>query len=143
MHLRITSYNVCYTKLLRYRLKCTCNNYGNSQIKHIAFHNKRLKFINYFHTKKVKLNSNYLYVITSYSIHYTKLYDTLADNREIEAEHLILDDSQNLESLIMEELTLREYNLRLVKRLLDKYDNKPKLVADKLDIGVATIYRIV
>ncbi len=67
---------------------------------------------------------------------------TLADNREIEAEHLILDDSQNLESLIMEELTLREYNLRLVKRLLEKYDNKPKVVAEKLDIGVATIYRM-
>ncbi len=67
---------------------------------------------------------------------------TLADNKEIEAEHLLLDDAENLESLIMEEMTLREYNLRLVKRLLEKYDNKAKIVADKLDIGVATIYRM-
>ena len=67
---------------------------------------------------------------------------TLADEREIEAGHLLLDDPENLESLYSDGMTLREYNLRLVNKLLEKYDNKPKLVADKLDIGVATIYRM-
>ncbi|WP_321997344.1 sigma-54 dependent transcriptional regulator [Draconibacterium orientale] len=67
---------------------------------------------------------------------------TLADEKEITAEHLLLEDAENIEGLLTEELTLREYNLRLVKRMLDKYDNKPKMVADKLDIGVATIYRM-
>lgn len=67
---------------------------------------------------------------------------TLADDHEIEAGHLLLDDPENLESLYSDGMTLREYNLRLVKKLLEKYDNKPKLVADKLDIGVATIYRM-
>lgn len=71
-----------------------------------------------------------------------ELAATLADGSEIEAEHLLLDDPSDLESLFTENMTLREYNLRLVKKLLDKYDNKPKVVADKLDIGVATIYRM-
>jgi two-component system, NtrC family, response regulator AtoC len=67
---------------------------------------------------------------------------TLADSTEIEAEHLLLDAPQNLENLFSQNMTLREYNLKLVKTMLEKYDNKPKLVADRLDIGVATIYRM-
>ncbi|WP_297099482.1 sigma-54 dependent transcriptional regulator [uncultured Draconibacterium sp.] len=71
-----------------------------------------------------------------------ELAATLADDKEITADHLLLEDAENIEGLLTEELTLREYNLRLVKRMLEKYDNKPKVVADKLDIGVATIYRM-
>jgi len=67
---------------------------------------------------------------------------TLADGPEIEDEHLILDDSGSFEDIFSEGLSLREYNLRIVKKLLDKYDNKPKIVADKLQVGVATIYRM-
>ncbi len=33
------------------------------------------------------------------------------------------------------EMSLREYNIRIVKKYLDKYSNNYKLVADKLDIG--------
>ena len=71
-----------------------------------------------------------------------ELAATLADEKEINADHLLLEDAENIAGLLTEELTLREYNLRLVKRMLEKYDNKPKVVADKLDIGVATIYRM-
>nr|WP_320023559.1 sigma-54 dependent transcriptional regulator [uncultured Draconibacterium sp.] len=71
-----------------------------------------------------------------------ELAATLADEKEITADHLLLEDAENIAGLFTEELTLREYNLRLVKRMLEKYDNKPKVVADKLDIGVATIYRM-
>ena len=71
-----------------------------------------------------------------------ELAATLADEKEITADHLLLEDAENIAGLFTEELTLREYNLRLVKRMLEKYDNKPKAVADKLDIGVATIYRM-
>jgi len=71
-----------------------------------------------------------------------ELAATLADEKEITADHLLLEDAENIAGLFTEELTLREYNLRLVKRMLEKYDNKPKVVADKLDIGIATIYRM-
>jgi len=39
-------------------------------------------------------------------------------------------------------MSLREYNIRVVKKYLEKYDNNMKLVAEKLDIGIATIYRM-
>ncbi len=67
---------------------------------------------------------------------------TLADGDEIKASHILLDNPADLEDLFAENMTLREYNLKLVKKLLEKYDNKPKVVAAKLDIGVATIYRM-
>lgn len=68
---------------------------------------------------------------------------TMADGANIEDEHLILDDSESFEDLFSHELSLREYNLRIVKKLLQRYDNKPKIVADKLQVGVATIYRMI
>lgn len=41
-----------------------------------------------------------------------------------------------------EELTLKEYNQRIVKHYLKTYDDDIKLVAQKLDIGQSTIYRM-
>jgi DNA-binding NtrC family response regulator len=41
----------------------------------------------------------------------------------------------------MEDLTLREYNFRLIRHLLNKYDNNVIKVARKLDIGKSTLYR--
>lgn len=67
---------------------------------------------------------------------------TMADGNEIEEHHLIVVDSDSFEDFFQEELSLREYNLRIVQKLLAKYDNKPKIVADKLQVGVATIYRM-
>ena len=67
---------------------------------------------------------------------------TLADDSEIGEEHLILTDSDGFGDLFTEEVSLREYNLRIVKKLMEKYDNKPKVVAEKLEVGVATIYRM-
>ncbi|PWL29848.1 sigma-54 dependent transcriptional regulator [uncultured Roseivirga sp.] len=41
-----------------------------------------------------------------------------------------------------EEMTLKEYNQRIVKHYLKTYDDDIKLVAQKLDIGQSTIYRM-
>jgi DNA-binding NtrC family response regulator len=68
---------------------------------------------------------------------------TLADQDKITADHIVLGSGQDLlNNLGREELSLREYDIRIVKKFLDKYDNNIKLVADKLDLGVATIYRM-
>jgi len=67
---------------------------------------------------------------------------TLSDNDEITGENIYLGNSAQIEETINKELSLREYNIRIVKRYLEKYNNNIKLVADKLDIGVATIYRM-
>ncbi len=68
---------------------------------------------------------------------------TLADQNEITADHIVLGRGQDLlNNIIHEELSLREYDIRIVKKFLDKYENNIKLVAEKLDLGVATIYRM-
>jgi DNA-binding NtrC family response regulator len=68
---------------------------------------------------------------------------TLAEHNEIAAEHIVLGRGQNLlDDLFSKELSLREYDIRIVRKFLEKYDNNIKLVAEKLDLGVATIYRM-
>jgi len=68
---------------------------------------------------------------------------TLADQNEITADHIVLGTVHDvLSDLLTEELNLREYDIRIVKKFLAKYDNNIKLTAEKLDIGVATIYRM-
>lgn len=68
---------------------------------------------------------------------------TLCDLNEIGAEHITLSSGQDLGTgLTDQEMSLREYDIHIVKSYLKKYDNNTKLVAEKLDIGVATIYRM-
>ena len=43
--------------------------------------------------------------------------------------------------MTLEELTLKEYNFKIINHLLEKYDNNVLKVAKKLDIGKSTIYR--
>jgi transcriptional regulator with PAS, ATPase and Fis domain len=40
-------------------------------------------------------------------------------------------------------MSLREYTDRIIDLYLKRYDNNIKLVAEKLDIGVSTIYRMI
>ncbi len=67
---------------------------------------------------------------------------TLSDDEEIGSDNIILGNEALLEDSITNEMSLREYNIQIVKKYLERYDNNTKLVADKLDIGVATIYRM-
>lgn len=68
---------------------------------------------------------------------------TLADKEEITSDHILLGRGQDLlDDLFSRDLSLREYDLLIVKKYLGKYDNNIKLVSEKLDIGVATIYRM-
>lgn len=67
---------------------------------------------------------------------------TLADDLEISEEHIILNSNNSLSSVQNEELTMREYEMMILQSYLQKYNNNAKLVAEKLDIGVATVYRM-
>jgi DNA-binding NtrC family response regulator len=53
---------------------------------------------------------------------------------------LTLENDQ--ENLFNQELTLKEYNIRIIQRFLQKYDQNIPVVAEKLDIGKSTIYRM-
>lgn len=67
---------------------------------------------------------------------------TLSDSNEIIEDNIIFSGQNMMDDLLSEELTMREYSINIVRKFLEKYDNNTKLVAEKLDIGVATIYRM-
>lgn len=67
---------------------------------------------------------------------------TLADTKEIDTNNIMLNPPNSVSDLLYDGLSLREYDLRVVNSYLQKYNNNTKLVAEKLDISVATIYRM-
>lgn len=60
----------------------------------------------------------------------------------IHPEDIVLASFDALPEVIAEDLTMRQYELRIVHTYLKKYDNDIKLVAAKLDISPSTIYRM-
>ena len=60
----------------------------------------------------------------------------------VEADDITFIAFDMMHELLPEEMTLREYDIRIVKYYMKKYDNKTKIVADKLGIGQTTIYRM-
>ena len=60
----------------------------------------------------------------------------------IQSENISLSSTDTLTEALSEELTLREYDLKIVKNYLKRYNDDMKLVAKKLDIGLSTIYRM-
>jgi len=60
----------------------------------------------------------------------------------IQPENISFSSSNTLTEALAEEMTLREYELKIIKSYLKKYDDNMKLVAQKLDIGLSTIYRM-
>lgn len=67
---------------------------------------------------------------------------TLSMNDEVEASDFTFEDEGP--ALIPGEgdLTMREYEMKIIKATLNKYNNDITLTAKKLDIGVSTIYRL-
>ncbi|MCD4697628.1 MAG: sigma-54 dependent transcriptional regulator [Bacteroidales bacterium] len=71
-----------------------------------------------------------------------ELAAALANTDVIEPADLIFDPDDPLPDMLSEDLTMREYNLRILKAFLLKYDDNLQKVADKLDISISTIYRM-
>lgn len=71
-----------------------------------------------------------------------ELAAVMADEDQITAEDINFQSSSEMSSIMMEEKSLKEYNQDIIKSYLKKYDNDVLLVADKLDIGKSTIYRM-
>jgi two-component system, NtrC family, response regulator AtoC len=67
---------------------------------------------------------------------------TLSANDEIEPTDLVVDRGDPLSEIASDNLTLREYEIKIIKATLKKNNNDIRLVAEKLDIGISTIYRI-
>lgn len=60
----------------------------------------------------------------------------------ITAEHLNLSAQDTIGDIVNQEMTLKQYELKIIRTFLKKYDNNIKLVAQKLDMGISTIYRL-
>lgn len=71
-----------------------------------------------------------------------ELAAVMCSTRVIEAEDITLNATSSISDLFMEELTLRDYTNKIVRYYLDKYDENVVLVADKLNVGKSTIYRM-
>ena len=67
---------------------------------------------------------------------------TLSEKDVIEPEDIVLDMGPPLSTVTGESLTLREYDRKIIKAILNKHNNDVRLAARELDIGISTIYRI-
>ena len=67
----------------------------------------------------------------------------LSDDDVIGINNFKLSYNSSPEKILNNEITLKEYTNIIVRHFLDKYDNDVLLVAEKLDIGKSTIYRMI
>lgn len=66
----------------------------------------------------------------------------MADGQEIQPEDLTFSQKDVVAEILSEDLTMKEYQLKIIALYLKQYNDDIKLVADKLDIGQSTIYRL-
>lgn len=71
-----------------------------------------------------------------------ELAAVMSPEQEIQEDVIAFSTPDVLPDVLAEEMTLKEYTNRIIDIYLDKYDQNIKLVAQKLDIGVSTIYRM-
>jgi DNA-binding NtrC family response regulator len=55
---------------------------------------------------------------------------------------LTFNSEKSLNNLLVQEMSLDDYNNLIIKNYLEKYDNNVIAVAKKLNIGKSTIYRM-
>ena len=66
----------------------------------------------------------------------------MAEDQEITAEDITFTQSNPITELFDEALTMKDYELRIVKMYLKNHNDDIKKVAELLDIGQSTIYRM-
>lgn len=66
----------------------------------------------------------------------------LSDNNEIDTTHINLQSPSAIQSMVFNEYTMKQYEVKIVQHFLDKYNYDVLKVAEKLDIGKSTIYRM-
>jgi DNA-binding NtrC family response regulator len=71
-----------------------------------------------------------------------ELASVMTNTNTIHAEDIKLPNTSSVFDLANEDATLDDYIKKIIIHYLEKYDNKVRLVADKLNIGKTTIYRM-
>lgn len=67
----------------------------------------------------------------------------LSDEHTIEEHNIVLNEAHSLQDVFAEELTLNEVTNNLIKLYMQKYKGNIPKVAEILDIGKSTIYRLI
>ncbi|HXB43969.1 MAG TPA: sigma-54 dependent transcriptional regulator, partial [Puia sp.] len=67
----------------------------------------------------------------------------MADEDVIQPEHITMNTTSSISSLLNKELTLKEFDIQVIQHFLDKHERDVLLVAKKLDIGKSTLYRMI
>ncbi len=67
----------------------------------------------------------------------------MSDGKQIEPSDIYFASSNSSEISVAEEKTMKEYTSDIIVHFLRKYDNNVIKVADKLDIGKSTIYKMI
>ncbi|MFN3916613.1 MAG: sigma-54-dependent transcriptional regulator [Flavobacteriales bacterium] len=71
-----------------------------------------------------------------------ELATVMSSTDEITENDINFISADTTTGVFLEECTMKEYELRILKTFLNKYNNNIKLVAEKLNIGQSTIYRM-
>ena len=72
-----------------------------------------------------------------------ELASVMTNTDVIEETDITFSTASASQDFLYEETTLEEYNKKIINHFLQKYDNKVRLVARKLDIVKTTIYRLI
>lgn len=67
----------------------------------------------------------------------------MADGDSIEAEDITFNTTSSFTDFITEENTLKGYTAKIIRHYLEKHDNDITIVAEKLDIGKSTLYKMI
>lgn len=71
-----------------------------------------------------------------------ELASVMCSEGEIKPDDITFNSTKSGELFTMEQKTLRQYTCDIIKYYLKKYDDDVMMVADKLDIGKSTIYKM-
>ena len=66
----------------------------------------------------------------------------MSSDNIIEQEDITFDTHDIGEELVSQNKSMRDFNIALVKHYMDKYNNDTKKVAEHLEIGQTTVYRL-
>lgn len=66
----------------------------------------------------------------------------MSDTDEITGDDLTINPKDMLPELFLSDMTMREYEIAIVKHYMKRFENNTKSVADKLAIGQTTVYRL-
>jgi len=72
-----------------------------------------------------------------------ELSAVMSDGKEIQEDDITFASGKSDDFFLQEEKTLRDYTIQILQYYLRKYDGNVLKIADKLDIGKSTIYKMI